>query len=132
METITVKHIPIFYAADCPTRQILDLISDKWTPLVIMLLKDEPKRFSELRRTIDGISQKMLTQTLRGMERDGLVTRTVYPEVPPRVEYELTPLGQTLCAPMWAIINWSETHIDEVSSAQTAYDARENVVNAVS
>ena len=132
METITVKHIPIFYAADCPTRQILDLISDKWTPLVIMLLKDEPKRFSELRRTIDGISQKMLTQTLRGMERDGLVTRTVYPEVPPRVEYELTPLGQTLCAPMWAIINWSETHIDEVSSAQTAYDARANVANAAS
>ncbi len=132
METITVKRIPNVYAADCPTRQILDLISDKWTPLVVMLLKDEPKRFSELRRTINGISQKMLTQTLRGMERDGLVTRTVYPEVPPRVEYELTPLGQTLCAPMWAIICWSETHIDEITSAQSAYDSRENVANAAS
>jgi DNA-binding HxlR family transcriptional regulator len=132
VETINIKRIPDVYAADCPTRQVLDLIADKWTVLIIFLLADQPKRFSELRRSINGISQKMLTQTLRSMERDGLVTRTVYAEVPPRVEYELTPLGKTLWLPIQGIINWSETHIDEVSSAQTAYDARANVANAAS
>ena len=119
--------LPDVYAADCPTRQVLDLIADKWTALIILLLEDETKRFSELRRGINGISQKMLTQTLRGMERDGLVTRTVYPEVPPRVEYALTPLGHTLSAPIQAIARWSELHIDEVTAAQVAYDARENM-----
>jgi DNA-binding HxlR family transcriptional regulator len=113
------------YAADCPTRQVLNRIGDKWTTLVILLLEDGPRRFSELQRNIGGVSQKMLTQTLRSLERDGLVSRTIYAEVPPRVEYQLTPLGQTLCAPIAAIVRWSERHINEVTAAQTAYDARD-------
>ncbi|MAS32645.1 MAG: transcriptional regulator [Anaerolineaceae bacterium] len=110
------------YAADCPIRQALDRLGDKWTTLIIGMLEDGPKRFSELQRGIGGISQKMLTQTLRSLERDGLVKRTLYPEVPPRVEYELTPLGETLCEPIAAIIRWAEAHIDEVVTAQTNYD----------
>lgn len=113
------------YAANCPTRQVLDRIGDKWTTLIIGLLSDSPKRFSELQRSIHGISHKMLTQTLRHLERDGLITRTVYAEVPPRVEYELTDLGRTLCEPILAIVRWSETYIDRVSAAQQAYDSRE-------
>ena len=114
------------YDQDCPTRRVLDLIADKWTCLIIGLLDGEPKRFSHLQREIGGISQKMLAQTLRGLERDGLVTRTLYPEVPPRVEYELTPLGRTLIEPIAAIRNWAESHIDGVTAAQTQYDARHN------
>jgi DNA-binding HxlR family transcriptional regulator len=120
------------YAENCPTRQVLDRIGDRWTTLVIGLLEDRPMRFSELQRAIEGVSQKMLTQTLRGLERDGLVTRTVYPEVPPRVEYDLTPLGETLCAPIKAIHQWAENHIGEVSTAQTAYDSREASLHRVS
>lgn len=112
------------YAADCPTRQVLNRIGDKWTTLIILLLEDGPKRFSELQRSIVGISQKMLTQTLRTLERDGLVNRTIYPEVPPRVEYQLTALGRTLCAPITAIVRWSEEHIGDVTAAQMAYDDR--------
>ena len=122
MET-TIKR-PDVYAEDCPTRQVLDRIGDKWTTLTIGLLHERPMRFSELQRRIAGISQKMLTQTLRMLVRDGLLRRTVYAEVPPRVEYELTPLGQTLCDPIEAIRRWSETHIDEVTAAQRRYDTR--------
>jgi DNA-binding HxlR family transcriptional regulator len=118
-------HLPDAYAADCPTRQTLDRIGDKWTTLIMLLLEDRPKRFSELQRSIGGISHKMLTQTLRSLERDGLISRTMYPEIPPRVEYRLTPLGETLCAPIRAILRWSEEHVDQVSAAQAAYDARE-------
>jgi len=121
---VTFAQPPNVYAETCATRQVLDRIADKWTALVIGLLEEEPKRFSELQRQIEGISQKMLTQTLRNLERDGLVQRTVYPEVPPRVEYRLTELGKTLCGPLNAIVNWSEAHIDEVTAAQTRYDAR--------
>ncbi|MFN8528801.1 MAG: helix-turn-helix domain-containing protein [Anaerolineae bacterium] len=110
------------YASDCPVRQALDRLGDKWTTLIIGMLEDGPKRFSELRHGIQGISQKMLTQTLRSLERDGLVKRTLYPEIPPRVEYELTPLGKTLCEPIAAIIRWTEEHISEVVTAQRAYD----------
>lgn len=112
------------YASDCPVRQALDRIGDKWTTLIIGMLEDKPKRFSELKRGIGGISQKMLTQTLRSLERDGVVKRTLYPEVPPRVEYALTPLGETLCEPIAAIIRWTDAHIDEVLAAQTQYDLR--------
>jgi len=111
------------YDADCPTRRVLDRIADKWTALIIGLLESEPKRFSQLQRGIGGISQKMLAQTLRSLERDGLVLRTIYPEVPPRVEYELTPLGRTLIEPIAAIRNWAESHIKTVSVAQSEYDA---------
>ncbi|HUN05682.1 MAG TPA: helix-turn-helix domain-containing protein [Aggregatilineales bacterium] len=119
------------YAADCPVRQALDRLGDKWTTLIIGMLEDGPKRFSDLRRGISGISQKMLTQTLRSLERDGLVTRTLYPEVPPRVEYALTPLGKTLCEPIAAIIRWTEAHIDEVVTAQRRYDAAVEVEVAI-
>lgn len=120
METRALQ--PDVYAEDCPTRQVLDRIGDKWTTLIIGALQDGPRRFSELRREIGGISQKMLTQTLRALERDGLIHRTAYAEVPPRVEYALTPLGETLCAPIEAIRRWAEDHIDEVSAAQQRYD----------
>jgi DNA-binding HxlR family transcriptional regulator len=112
------------YAADCPTRRVLDLIGDKWSVLIIGMLEDGPKRFSQLQRSIGGISQKMLTQKLRSLERDGIISRTLYPEVPPRVDYELTPLGETLCAPIEAVRRWAEQHIDEVVAAQNQYDAR--------
>ncbi|MBI1280454.1 MAG: transcriptional regulator [Anaerolineaceae bacterium] len=126
MLTIIDPPVNNVYDSDCPTRRVLDLIADKWTALIIGLLEDEPKRFSQLQRNIGGISQKMLAQTLRSMERDGLVTRTVYPEVPPHVEYCLTPLGQTLIEPIAAIRHWAESHINSVSAAQIAYDARHN------
>ena len=115
---------PNVYEGNCPTRQVLDLIADKWSTLIIALLEDQPRRFAELHRAIGGISQKMLTQTLRGLERDGLVQRTVYAEVPPRVEYALTPLGCTLCEPIKAIIQWSEENIEAVLSARQRYDQR--------
>lgn len=110
------------FNAACPTRLILNRIADKWTVLVMILLESETKRFSHLQREIGGISQKMLTQTLRGLERDGLVTRTVYASVPPKVEYALTPLGHTLKDLLYAIKTWSETHINEVLDAQNSYD----------
>jgi DNA-binding HxlR family transcriptional regulator len=120
------------YDEDCPTRQVLNRIGDRWTTLVIGLLENGPMRFSALQRNIGGVSQKMLTQTLRTLERDGLVIRTVYAEVPPRVQYELTPLGETLCAPIRAIHQWAETHIEAVSHAQAEYDARENEAQSAS
>ena len=123
-ETIN-DYIGDIYAENCPTRQVLDRIGDKWTALIIGLLATKTMRFSELRRNIGGISQKMLTQTLRNLERDGLVTRTVYPEVPPRVEYTLTPLGETLETPLMAIRTWAEQHIAKVTQAQIEYDGRE-------
>lgn len=110
------------YQAACPTRLMLNRIADKWTVLVLGLLENETKRFSTLQREIGGISQKMLTQTLRGLERDGLIARTVYPEVPPRVEYKMTPLGNTLVGLLAALRDWSETHMDEVLQAQRDYD----------
>jgi DNA-binding HxlR family transcriptional regulator len=113
------------YAGDCPTRQVLDRIADKWTALIIGLLDDRTMRFSQLQRSIGGISQKMLTQTLRNLERDGLVTRTVYAEVPPRVEYKLTALGQTLVEPIAAIREWAEMHIEAIVAARVEYDREE-------
>jgi DNA-binding HxlR family transcriptional regulator len=110
------------FNALCPTRLVLNRIADKWTVLVVILLQDGTKRFSHLQREIDGISQKMLTQTLRGLERDGLVARTVYASVPPKVEYALTPLGHTLKDLLYAIKTWSEANIEEVLSAQNSYD----------
>ena len=113
------------YLGNCPTRQILDRIADKWTTLLIgMLAQHERLRFNELKRMIGGISQKMLAQTLRDMERDGLVKRTMYPEIPPRVEYALTPLGKTLCGPIAALTQWAHDHIEEVNQAQNAFDKR--------
>ena len=120
----TMLRIHDVYDKNCPTRHALDRIADKYTVLVIIFLQDRPRRFGELQRMITGISQKMLTQTLRSLERDGLVTRTVYPEVPPRVEYALTPLGQTLIEPLAALRGWAETNIDALLAAQASYDTR--------
>jgi DNA-binding HxlR family transcriptional regulator len=108
----------------CHARQILDRIGDKWTISVIYELGRETRRFTELRRAIDGISQRMLTATVRGLERDGLVRRTVHPVVPPRVDYELTPLGRTLLCIASNLMNWAVEHADEMDQARAAYDAR--------
>ncbi len=113
------------YQGNCPTREILNRIADKWTTLLIGLLaQTESRRFNELRRAIGGISQKMLTQTLRDMERDGLVRRKMYAEIPPRVEYSLTPLGKTLCEPLDALRKWAQDHLQEVRESQEAFDKR--------
>jgi DNA-binding HxlR family transcriptional regulator len=109
---------------DCEVRQILDRIADKWSLLVISLLEERTLRFNELRREIDGISQRMLTVTLRQLERDGLVCRTVYPVVPPRVEYCLSPLGATLLGTIQALVVWTETHQPEIAQARAEFDAR--------
>jgi DNA-binding HxlR family transcriptional regulator len=106
------------YNSQCPTRKALDRIADKWSALIIGLLAERPHRFGELRRKIDGISQKMLTQTLRSLEFDGLVSRRAFPTVPVTVEYSLTPLGETLVAPLAAIRDWAEEHIEEVLAAR--------------
>lgn len=111
---------------DCQVRQILDRIADKWSLLVIALLENRRLRFTELRREIDGVSQRMLTVTLRSLERDGLVKRTVHPVVPPRVEYELTSLGRTLHTTIRSLVTWTEEHQDEIAAARTAYDDRES------
>ena len=110
------------YVAECPSRQVLDALSDKWVTLVLTALADSPRRYSELSRTIAGVSQKMLTQTLRMLERDGLVSRTITASVPVRVDYRLTPLGRTLLPVVRAIKDWSETHIAEVHAARAGYD----------
>lgn len=112
------------YCSDCPTRLVLDRVADKWTVLIMGLLANGPVRFNRLRREVEGLSQKVLAQTLRGMERDGLVTRTAYPTVPVTVEYALTPLGRTLAAAVDPLRAWAEDHIAEVVRSQRAYDAR--------
>ena len=111
---------PNVLSAQCPTRLVLDLIADKWTTLVIYLLSGGTRRYGELQRGIGGISQKMLTQTLRRLEADGLVTRTVFAEIPPRTEYALTPLGATLREPLSALCRWAETHLPEVERFRKA------------
>jgi DNA-binding HxlR family transcriptional regulator len=117
---------PGVYSGTCPARELLDRIADKWTTLIIGMLVDAggPVRFTELRRAIGGISQKMLTQTLRDLERDGLIVREMYPVIPPRVEYSLTALGRTLDEPLRALSRWAELHMAEVRKAQGAFDAR--------
>jgi len=108
----------------CRIREILERVGDKWSLQVIFHLGDGPQRFTGLKRSIDGVSQRMLTVTLRGLERDGIVSRTMYPVVPPRVEYALTPLGATLLDAAGAIVSWADAHLAEVDAARAAYDAR--------
>ncbi|MFH8285319.1 winged helix-turn-helix transcriptional regulator [Streptomyces antibioticus] len=107
----------------CPTNQLLDRISDKWVSLVVSALAAGPMRYSDLARKIAGVSPKMLTQTLRSLERDGILTRTVTPSVPVRVDYELTALGGNLALLLTAVKDWAETHFDEVHAARERYDA---------
>ena len=106
------------YDRNCPTRKLLDRIGDRWTVLIIGTLQHGPRRFGELKTRVDGISQKMLTQTLRGLEEDGLVTRTVTPQIPPRVDYELTDLGRTLIAPLTGLEEWARTHLQQILHAR--------------
>ncbi|MGO9418433.1 winged helix-turn-helix transcriptional regulator [Roseiarcus sp.] len=113
------------YAAGCPTRVLLDRIGDKWTVLALALISEEPRRFNALRRAIEGLTQKMLSQTLKALERDGLVTRTVLPTTPVSVEYAITPLGRTLSATLDALQRWARDHIGEVLTAQRRYDKRD-------
>ena len=110
------------YVASCPTRQLLERISDKWVTLVLSALAGGPQRYSDLSRRIAGVSQKMLTQTLRSLERDGLVSRAVTPSVPVRVDYALTPLGATLMPLLAHIKEWAEQHMDEVAAARAGYE----------
>jgi DNA-binding HxlR family transcriptional regulator len=132
METIEVQDpfagYDVFKLA-CPSRQVLDRISDRWTSLVLLALQDGTLRFSELRRKIEGVSQKMLTQTLRALERDGLVSREVFPTVPVTVQYSLTPLGASLLDAVQGIRTWAYSHIDEIDEAREDYD-RQSVAAA--
>ncbi|MFE4601508.1 winged helix-turn-helix transcriptional regulator [Kitasatospora indigofera] len=111
--------------AACPTNRLLDRMGDKWVGLVLKELAEGPRRYGELARSIPGASQKMLTQTLRHLERDGLLARTITPAVPVRVDYELTPLGQSLLPVLNAVTRWAERNIGQVDRARQAYDARQ-------
>ncbi|MBB3570218.1 helix-turn-helix domain-containing protein [Rhizobium sp. BK491] len=123
--TLNDIDFPIPHLDDCRmVREILDRIGDKWSLYVIAILKDGPLRFNELRRRIDGISQRMLTLTLRGLERDGLVTRTLFPTIPPRVDYELTKSGRELLGPVMALVGWATANQDVIQEARAQYDKR--------
>lgn len=112
------RHIGDAYSASCPCRDVLNLVASKWSALIMGRLEDSPFRFGELRRSIPGVTQKMLTQTLRRLETDGLVHREVLPARPPRVEYSLTALGQSATEPLRAIREWSEQHLPEILAAR--------------
>lgn len=122
-EVGSVEHSPAMCRKVTP---VLQRIGDKWSILIVMILSGGPRRFNELKRRIDGISQRMLTLALRGLERDGLVTRTVTPSIPPRVDYELTPLGMSLCEPVAAIGRWASENYEEMAEARAAFDARQD------
>src|SRR5271155_6066287 len=115
------KHVP---TACLAVREVLNRVGDKWSVLIVQLLADGPKRFSELRRAVEGISQRMLTLTLKGLERDGLGTRTVYPTIPPRVEYELTDLGRTLRKPIQTLARWAQDNREHIQLARYRYDTK--------
>jgi DNA-binding HxlR family transcriptional regulator len=123
---MSVEHIempaPLELDDDCPVREVLDRVGDKWSVLVIVLLGQGTHRFNELHRAIEGISQRMLTLTVRSLERDGLVKRTVYATVPPRVDYELTELGETLLAPLGALSAWANAHRGDIRAARDQHD----------
>ncbi|OZI19277.1 transcriptional regulator [Bordetella genomosp. 9] len=106
------------------TREILDRIGDKWSLYIVAVLAEGPRRFNELKRGIDGISQRMLTLTLRGLERDGLITRTMFPTIPPRVDYELTDMGRTLLKPVMALVDWANKHRFAIAEAHQRFDEK--------
>lgn len=112
-----------FDAARCPVRNVLDRLGDKWTTLIVMALARRPHRFSEIRRAVPDISKRMLTQTLRDLERDGLLSRQVFPTKPPSVEYRLTKLGESLLDPLAALIMWAEAAQGRIGTARAAFDA---------
>ena len=116
---------------DRRVREVLDRVGDKWSLLVIGLLGDGDRRFNEIRRRVDGISQRMLAVTLRGLERDGLVTRTVYPTVPPKVEYSLTVMGRTLLSTVCDLVAWADSYAGEIDTARSHYDGARDPATAV-
>ncbi|WP_330183101.1 helix-turn-helix transcriptional regulator [Nocardia sp. NBC_01503] len=126
METIEVEGTPEWdvFNINCPTRQVFDRVGERWTGLVLLALEPGTQRFSELRRRIQGITQKMLTQTLRALERDGIVERQVFATVPVTVEYSLTPLGRSLATAVAGLRAWSYANISEITAARAAYDGR--------
>ncbi|HBZ8152883.1 helix-turn-helix transcriptional regulator [Klebsiella sp. RHBSTW-00484] len=126
LNNIDFTGIPDPSESNCQTtREILDLIADKWSLYIIIMLRNGPRRFNQLRRDVEGISQRMLTLTLRGLERNGLVTRTMYPTIPPRVEYELTKLSATLLTPVMGLVVWVDSNKDKIGVARQLYDDRE-------
>jgi DNA-binding HxlR family transcriptional regulator len=116
--------VPNVYSADCPTRQILDRVGDKWAVLILLLLRQQPIRFNQLRRSIEGISQKMLSQVLKSLERDGLIRRRAIATVPVTVEYSITPLGSTLADAVDPLRDWADNHLKEVQASQRRYDTQ--------
>ncbi|OLP45516.1 winged helix-turn-helix transcriptional regulator [Rhizobium oryziradicis] len=123
--TQEVQHAPTEDRRSCDAvNSVLNRVGDKWSVLLVMSLAHGPCRFNELKRRIDGISQRMLTLTLRGLERDGLVKRTVFATVPPRVDYELTPLGHSLRKPIEALGNWAFDHYECIVAARAEFDAK--------
>jgi DNA-binding HxlR family transcriptional regulator len=112
----------VFNAANCPVRDVLDQISGKWTTLLMIVLADAPHRFSDLQRAVPDISKRMLTQTLRDLERDGLITRHVFPTKPPSVEYRLAPLGQSMLAPLAGLVEWAEASHASIQAARARFD----------
>ena len=117
------SHMDVSHPACLAAREVLSLVGDKWSVLIVAWLGDGSRRFSELKRSVDGISQRMLTLTLRGLERDGLITRTAHATVPPRVDYELAPLGQTLLVPVRTLGAWADVHRFEMQQARARFDA---------
>jgi DNA-binding HxlR family transcriptional regulator len=120
VETYLPEGYDVFKLA-CPSREVFDRVGERWTSLVLLALQRGTQRFNQLRKQIEGISQKMLSQTLRGLERDGLVERHVYPTVPVTVEYTLTPLGRSLCEAIDVLRRWAYTHIEEMNAARAAH-----------
>lgn len=120
-KSTVVPHISV---SACSYRRALELIADKWTVLVIYALEDGKQRYGDLRRQIEGITKKMLTQTLRNLERDGLVLREVHPSLPPTVEYSLTPLGESMIEPLKVLHKWTSEHFQQVEQARAAFDQR--------
>ncbi len=119
---VTIER-PQMEHTDCRrVSQVLARVGDKWSVLVVMQLAEGERRFSEIKRGVNGISQRMLTLTLRGLERDGLVTRTIHPTVPPRVDYELTELGHSLRQPVMALGQWALAHVDQIDAARERFD----------
>ena len=115
---------PAGQPTSCHAREVLQRVGDKWSMYVIDLLGRGTMRFTELHRGIDGITSRMLTVTLRGLERDGIVTRTIHPVIPPRVEYALTPMGRTLLDTIGQLVSWADSHLNEIDAARASYDAR--------
>jgi DNA-binding HxlR family transcriptional regulator len=122
------RHSKVAHERCVAVREVLNRVGDKWSVQVVGTLGQGPRRFSELKRGIEGVSQRMLTLTLKGLERDGLVTRTVTPTIPPRVDYQLTRLGTTLLVPVGALFEWATTHRTAIDAARARFDARAEVV----